>query len=56
MGISIRAYARHRGVPDTALHTPIRAGRVTPEADGPIDIDRSDREWALTTDTPQYGT
>ena len=34
MGISIRAYARHRGVTDTAVHKAIRAGRITPEADG----------------------
>ena len=34
MGISIRAYARHRGVTDTAVHKAIRAGRITPETDG----------------------
>ena len=28
MGLSIRAYARHRGVSDTAVHKAIRAGRV----------------------------
>ena len=56
MGISIRAYARHRGVTDTAVHKAIRAGRVTPEADGTIDIDRADREWARNTDTPKKGT
>jgi hypothetical protein len=31
MGLSIRAYARHRGVTDTAVHKAIRAGRITPE-------------------------
>ena len=56
MGISIRAYARHRGVTDTAVHKAIRAGRVTPEADGTIDADRADREWARNTDTPKKGT
>lgn len=56
MGISIRAYARHRGVTDTAVHKAIRAGRVTPEADGTIDTDRADREWARNTDTPKKGT
>ena len=56
MGISIRAYARHRGVTDTAVHKAIRAGRVTPEADGTIDPDRADREWARNTDTPKKGT
>jgi hypothetical protein len=53
MGISIRAYARHRGVTDTAVHKAIRAGRITPEADGTIDADRADREWARNSDAPQ---
>ncbi len=56
MGISIRAYARHRGVTDTAVHKAIRAGRITPEADGSIDPDRADLEWARNTDTPRAGT
>lgn len=56
MGISIRAYARHRGVTDTAVHKAIRTGRVTPEADGTIDVDRADREWARNTDTQKKGT
>ncbi|WP_445938360.1 elements of external origin [Pseudomonas sp.] len=56
MGISIRAYARHRGVTDTAVHKAIRAGRITPEADGSIDTDRADREWARNSDAPRNGT
>lgn len=56
MGISIRAYARHRGVTDTAVHKAIRAGRITPEADGSIDTDRADREWARNSDVPKTGT
>ena len=56
MGISIRAYARHRGVTDTAVHKAIRAGRITPEADGTVDADRADREWARNSDTPKAGT
>lgn len=56
MGISIRAYARHRGVTDTAVHKAIRAGRITPEADGTIDADRADREWARNSDVPKVGT
>ncbi|MBN2887222.1 MAG: elements of external origin, partial [Chromatiaceae bacterium] len=55
-GISIRAYARHRGVTDTAVHKAIRAGRITPEADGTIDADRADREWARNSDVPKAGT
>lgn len=56
MGLSIRAYARHRGVSDTAVHKAIRAGRITPEADGRIDAARADREWAKNSDTPKEGT
>lgn len=56
MGISIRAYARHRGVTDTAVHKAIRAGRITPEADGTIDADRADHEWARNSDVPKAGT
>lgn len=56
MGISIRAYARHRGVTDTAVHKAIRTGRVTPEADGTIDADRVDADWARNTDSPKRGT
>ena len=56
MGISIRAYARHRGVTDTAVHKAIRTGRVTPEADGTIDADRADSDWARNTDSPKRGT
>jgi hypothetical protein len=56
MGISIRAYARHRGVTDTAVHKAIRAGRITPEADGTIDAQRADREWARNSEAPKAGT
>ncbi|PPD34047.1 MAG: elements of external origin [Methylomonas sp.] len=56
MGISIRAYARHRGVSDTAVHKAIRAGRITPEPDGSIDADRADQEWASNSDNPKVGT
>lgn len=52
MGLSIRAYARHRGVSDTAVHKAIRSGRITPEADGTIDPARADAEWARNTEAP----
>jgi hypothetical protein len=39
MGLSIRAYARHRGVSHVAVHKAIDTGRITPEADGTIDPD-----------------
>lgn len=56
MGISIRAYARHRGVSDAAVRKAIAAGRITPEADGTIDAERVDREWARNSDVPRSGT
>lgn len=51
MGISIRAYARHRGVSDTAVHKAIREGRITREADGSIDAARADRDWSKNSGT-----
>ena len=56
MGISIRAYARHRGVTDTAVRKAIQTGRITPEADGTIDSARADRDWARNTESPRSGT
>ena len=56
MGISIRAYARHRGVTDTAVHKAIRSGRVTPEADGTIDANQADAQWERNTSAPKTGT
>ncbi|MDO3578541.1 hypothetical protein [Ralstonia pseudosolanacearum] len=56
MGISIRAYARYRGVSDAAVRKAIAAGRITPDADGTIDTDRADAEWARNTEAPRTGT
>jgi hypothetical protein len=56
MGISIRAYARHRGVTDTAVRKAIQAGRITPEADGTIEPDKADQDWARNTESPRSGT
>lgn len=56
MGLSIRVYARHRGVSDATVHKAIRSGRITPEADGAIDPDRADQDWARNTEAPRAGT
>ena len=56
MGISIRAYARHRGVSDAAVRKAIAAGRITPEANGTVDPERADAEWARNTEAPRSGT
>ena len=50
MGISIRAYARHRGVSHTAVRKAIRTGRITQEQDGTIDPEKADRQWDAKTD------
>lgn len=56
MGLSIRAYARHRGVTDTAVHKAIRAGRITPEADGTIDAATADAQWTRNSAPARTGT
>lgn len=53
MGISLRAYARHRGVSDTAVRKAIQSGRIQTEADGSIDVDKVDRQWTQNTDRAQ---
>lgn len=55
-GLSIRAYARHRGVTDTAVHKAIRTGRIDVLADGTIDPESADQQWSANTDTPRIGT
>jgi len=56
MGLSIRAYARYRGVTDTAVHKAIRSGRINALADGTIDPDQADAQWARNTSAPKTGT
>jgi len=56
MGLSIRAYARHRGVSHVAVRKAIESGRITPNADGTIDPQRADAEWAKNTVSPRSGT
>ena len=56
MGLSIRAYARHRGVSDASVRKAIAAGRITPEADGTLDAVRTDAQWSRNTEAPRVGT
>ena len=56
MGLSIRAYARHRGVSDAAVRKAIAAGRITSEADGTLDAARADAQWSRNTEAPRVGT
>lgn len=49
MSMSIREYARHRGVSHTAVRKAIQAGRIQLEAEGGIDPARADAAWAANT-------
>lgn len=53
MGLSRRAYARHRGVAENAVRKAIASGRITLEADGTIDPEKADRDWTARTDPSQ---
>ena len=53
MGLSIRAYARHRGVSDAAVRKAIKTGRISQEADGTIDPAKADAQWDRNTDRAQ---
>jgi hypothetical protein len=49
MGLSIRAYARNRGVSHVAVKKAIDTGRITPLPDGTIDPVAADAQWAANT-------
>ena len=53
MGISIRAYARLRGVSDMAVRKAITTGRISKNADGTIDAALADSQWEVRTDPSQ---
>ena len=50
MGLSIRAYAKARGVSHVAVLKAAKAGRFQLEADGTIDPAKADASWARSTD------
>ena len=53
MGVSIREYARRRGVSDMAVRKAIKQGRIEKEADGTIDPIQADKAWVSNTLRPQ---
>ncbi len=55
MRLSIRAYARHRGVSHVAVQKAIKAGRIPVEPDGAIDPAKADAAWKRTTDPGRTG-
>ena len=50
MGLSIRAYAVHRGVSHTSVRKAIASGRLNTEPDGTIDPDKADSDWVRNAD------
>ena len=50
MVVSLREYARRRGVSHVAVMKAIRAGRLTPEPDGTLDPAKADAQWDARTD------
>lgn len=50
MNLSVRAYARHRGVTHRAVQKAIAAGRITKGPDGLLNPKTVDRQWASNTD------
>ena len=47
--LSLRAYAKHRGVSLAAVQKALHSGRITANADGLIDSERADAEWTAKT-------
>ena len=50
MGLSIRAYAKTRGVSHVAVLKAAKAGRIPLEPDGTIDPAKADAAWQRSTD------
>jgi len=47
--VSLRAYARHRGISLAAVQKAIKAGRIRPTPDGKIDVEQADQDWERNT-------
>ena len=50
MGLSIRAYARQRGVSHVAVLKAVKQGRIVLEADGTVDAAKADASWERSSD------
>lgn len=51
--LSIRAYAKHRGVYESAVRKAIATGRIALMPDGQIDPEVADRQWSNNTAVQQ---
>ncbi|MBE0656817.1 MAG: hypothetical protein IH602_03950 [Bryobacteraceae bacterium] len=47
--LSLRAYAKHRGVSLAAVQKAIKSGRIATTADGSIDSERANADWSAKT-------
>jgi hypothetical protein len=47
--LSLRAYAKHRGVSLKAVQKAIQSGRIKTTADGKVDAERADADWERNT-------
>ncbi|WP_096700071.1 elements of external origin [Magnetospirillum sp. 15-1] len=56
MGLSVREYARRRGVSHTAVRKAVQTGRIPQEADGTIDPVKADAAWDAQTDPGRRAT
>ncbi|MBU6141384.1 MAG: hypothetical protein KGP29_07540 [Proteobacteria bacterium] len=53
MELSIRGYARHRGVAESAVRKAIAQGRISKGKNGKINPDLADKEWSQNSDPAQ---
>ena len=53
MELSIRAYAKHRGISEAAVRKAIKAGRINKDRNGKINPQKADNEWNKNTDPAQ---
>ncbi|GAW85004.1 conserved hypothetical protein [Bathymodiolus platifrons methanotrophic gill symbiont] len=53
MGISNRAYGRHRGVSEASVRKAIKSGRISKASDSTIDPVKADAQWVRNTDVGQ---
>ena len=56
MGVSIRAYARHRGVAHNAVRKAIKTGRIQVNKDKTIDVTQADLDWKQNTNPAKAGS
>lgn len=56
MELSLRAYAKRRGITEAAVRKAIKQGRITKNSNGTINPVIADKEWSQNTDPAQIKT